>query len=98
MSIIVIKKREDIKDCDLAIVDSEDIELLREAKKHSKLVVFLGEKVEATEELFIMPDGRKLWFESNAITLNLGEKQAILLTLRDVTEKVKLEKKLKESE
>ncbi|MCS7143723.1 MAG: PAS domain S-box protein [Archaeoglobaceae archaeon] len=181
MRIIVIRKREDLKDCDLALIDSEDVDLLREARKHSKFVVFLGKKlggteifskidnliseyemfksileqiihpiiifdvngvlytnpkakeyfgselskievlldflypytrekalekihkvlrgmkVEPSEELFVMPDGRKLWFESNFSLLNFKGKEAILLTLRDITEKKKFEEKLEES-
>ncbi|MEM2726720.1 MAG: PAS domain S-box protein [Archaeoglobaceae archaeon] len=181
MSIIVIRKKEDIRDCDMAIIDSEDVELLREARKHSRFVLFLGkkgigtdifgkianlisdyeilkaiieqipdpiiiydangviyanpkareyagseaskikrlldllhpdyresaiermrrvlrgEKVGPAEELIIMPDGRKIWFETNPVLINFRGKPAILLTLRDITEKRRFEEKLEES-
>lgn len=42
----IITKREDIRDCDIAILETEDIEILEEAKKHSKFVLIFGEKAE----------------------------------------------------
>lgn len=181
MRIIVIRRKEDLKDCDVAVIDSEDFELLKEAKKRCKFVflpgeklevdkgvkmisdllsdfeifksiveqspdpiiiydakgvlyanpkareyagseaskikrlldvlhpdyrvsaiermrrVLRGEKVEPAEELIIMPDGRKIWFETNPVLINFKGKPAILLTLRDITEKKKFEEKLEES-
>jgi len=45
ISIIVIRNREDVKDCDVAILDCEDPELLRLAREHSQIVLFLGKKI-----------------------------------------------------
>lgn len=42
----IITKREDIRDCEIAILETEDIEILEEAKKHSKFVLIFGEKAE----------------------------------------------------
>lgn len=50
LTIMVIRKKEDIKDCDLAILETEDEEILEEAKKHSKFVLLMGEKAECRAE------------------------------------------------
>ncbi|MEM0330795.1 MAG: PAS domain S-box protein [Archaeoglobaceae archaeon] len=180
MRIVVIRNKDDVKECDIAIIDSQDPEVLSEAKKRCKFVFLLGEKVERTEipakvedfisefelfktivdrlpepvvihdtqkilyanpkaisyigqeglklnlasyihpdyrslafermqkvlngekvepaeELFILPDGREVWVETNPTFVRFKGKPAILLILRDVTEKKRIEKKLEES-
>ncbi len=49
MSIIVVRKKEDIKDCDIAIIDCEYPEILKEAIKCSKFVLILGKKFESSD-------------------------------------------------
>ncbi|MDI9642224.1 MAG: PAS domain S-box protein [Archaeoglobaceae archaeon] len=181
MKITIIRRKEDLKDCDVAILEGENLELLKEAKKYSKFVVFFGEKAEKIEEIkkfedflqnyeifktiaerspdpivifnaerilytnpkaleyakseakgikrildlvrpdyqsialermrrvlkgektepaeypCIMPDRREVWFETNSMLINFKGEPAILLILRDVTEKKIIEKKLEES-
>lgn len=180
MSILVIRNKDDVRDCDIAIIDSQDPEVLKEAQKHCKFAVLLGEKtekseisgkiedfisdfelfktivdrlpvavvihdtqrilyanprtmsyigeeglklnlasyihpdyrslafermrkvlngekVEPAEELFVLPDGREVWVETNPTFIKFKGKPAILLILRDITEKKRIEKKLEES-
>jgi PAS domain S-box-containing protein len=49
MSIIVVRKKEDVKDCDIAIIDCEDPEILKEVKNCSKFVLILGKKAERSD-------------------------------------------------
>lgn len=176
LTIIVIRENEDVNDCDLAILKTEDQELIKKAKKHSKFVLLLGEKskdeseftkfiscfellnsiieripepivvhdtqrilyanpvakklisseglklkvadfihpeyrsiafqrmqrvlrgerVEPLEELFRMPDGREIWVETIPTLINFEGKPAILLLLRDLTERKRVEEKYRD--
>jgi len=65
------------------------------AMERIKTVLSEG-KVEPYDELFILPNGRKVWVETNPSLITFRGKPAVLLILRDRTEKIKAEKKYKE--
>lgn len=60
--------------------------------------VLAGEKVEPAEELFLLPDGREIWVETSPSLIEFEEKPAILLILRDLTHRKRIETALRESE
>nr|WP_202319947.1 PAS domain S-box protein [Archaeoglobus neptunius] len=59
--------------------------------------VLSGEEVEPKEEVFVLPDGREIHFETKPSLVRFRNEKAVLLILRDVTEKVKRRKQLRES-
>jgi len=176
ITIIVIRSREDVKECDIAILETENEELLQEARRHCKYLLISGEKaqdkaeifsllsnfelfrsiverspnaivvhdterilyanpmareiagpeglklrivdfihpsfrqmafqrmqrvlrgerVEPAEELFILPDGREVWVETNPSLIEFEGRPAILLIMRDLGEKKRAEEKYRE--
>ncbi len=58
--------------------------------------VMKGEEVEPYEEIFILPDGREVWFETNPTPITFKGKRAVLLILRDVTARRKTEERYRE--
>jgi PAS domain S-box-containing protein len=52
LTIIVIRSRDDVKDCDIAILETEDEELLQEARRRSKYILISGEKAQDKAEIF----------------------------------------------
>ncbi len=58
--------------------------------------VMRGEEVDPCEELFVLPDGREVWFETNPTPITFRSKRAVLLSLRDVTARRRTEEKYRE--
>ncbi len=60
--------------------------------------VFSGESVPPAEEVFLLPDGSELHVEVNSSLIRFRGRPAILLILRDLTERRKFEKRLRRLE
>ncbi|MET1124053.1 MAG: PAS domain S-box protein [Archaeoglobaceae archaeon] len=60
--------------------------------------MFCGEEVEPAEEVFVLPDGRECYVEVNSALISYKGKPAILLIIRDLTERKKVEDRLKRIE
>jgi len=58
--------------------------------------VLRGEVVKPYEELFILPDGREVWFETNPTPITFRGKRAVLLILRDVTARKRTEERYRD--
>ena len=58
--------------------------------------VMRGEEVEPYEELFILPYGREVWFETNPTPITFRGKRAVLLILRDVTARRRTEERYRD--
>jgi len=51
---------------------------------------------EMHEELFVLPDGREVWFEINSAPVTFRGKQMVLIILRDITARRRIEERYKE--
>gem|GEM_PF-609166 len=58
--------------------------------------VMKGESVEPYEELFVLPDGREVWLETNPTPITFRGKRAVLLILRDVTARRRTEERYRD--
>ncbi len=60
--------------------------------------MFSGERVPPAEEVLLLPDGRELHVEVNSSLIRFRGRPAILLILRDLTERRKFERRLRRLE